>query len=64
MSLGWVEDVVKDGKVVLQNKQPETSELVDRLADVNPGKGELVEITAQDSVGPPPTTLGDSAIAV
>ena len=65
MSLGWVEDVVRDGKVVLplQSTQTEKKSEVNGSGLVNSGMGEQIEIEAQDSVGPPPTMLSDSAIA-
>ncbi len=53
MSLGWIEDVVKDGKVALQSSSAEKSE-VNGLPDVSVGEGEA----------PPPSTMpNETAIA-
>ncbi len=53
MSLGWIEDVVKDGKVVLQSSDTEKNE---ELA---------TEAKAEDTVAapPPPTMSNETAVA-
>ncbi len=60
MSLGWIEDVVKDGKVALQSRDSEKSE-------VSAGEGEepAIEAQGQDTVAPPqPSTMpNETAIA-